>query len=205
MRKCDLPLTAFSRRNSIIRIVAMKNSAAGKYPLAESWKIFIEYYPLFKKLERALTSQPWFSDGWIIYTGHFSEGIFLQLYKAEWHNHNQRGIHLETWVSIDGVRNGSVPVVLHVEREAPYRKGLNHLLVERGTGLMTSWPGYSVSCTNVMERFIHRFPLSRNTLVKRLTEEFTRVQEIGDVIDGVLAELSGAGNDNGNNPKAPGY
>lgn len=170
--------------------MAMKNSGGGEHSLSESWKIFIEYYPLFKKLERAITGRPWFSDGWIIYTGHFSEGIFLQLYKAGWHNHNQRGIHLETWVSIDGVRNRSVPVVLHIERETPHREEVNRLLVERGTGLMTSWPGYSVSRSNVMERFIHRIPLSRNTLVRQLTTEFNRVQEIGAIIDEAFAEIS---------------
>lgn len=167
----------------------MKNSVAGENIPSESWSIFIQYYPLFKKLERQLVCQPWFADGWIFYTGHFNEGIFLQLYKTGWHNYNQRGIHLETWISLDGVRNRSVPVVLHIEREAPHRKEFNRLLTERGISLMTSWPGYSVSRTNTMERFIHRFPLSRNTLVKQLTEEFSRVQEIGTIIDSVLATL----------------
>ncbi len=160
-------------------------------PHPESWNIFIEYYPLFKKLEKTLAAEEWFADGWTFYTGHFNEGIFLQLYKPWWYNHRQRGIHLETWVSIDGVRNRSVPVVLHLERETPERDRVNAVLIERGTDLLRSWPGYSASPSNRMERFISRFPLSPKTLVSRLAGEFSRTQIFGDIIDEALGRKKG--------------
>lgn len=159
----------------------------------ESWNIFIEYYPLFKKIEERLAAREWFADGWVFYTGYFNEGIFLQLYKPWWYNHRQRGIHLETWISIDGVRNRSVPVVLHLERETPERETLNRLLAERGSDLIASWPGYHASRTSRMERFILRFPLQPRTLVSRLVEEFSRTQAIGRIIDDALRETAVTG------------
>jgi hypothetical protein len=151
--------------------------------LSASWRIFIEYYPLFRKLEAELAQAPWFADGWTFYTGHFNEGIFLQLYKPGWHNDRMRGIHLETWVSIDGVRNGSVPLVMHCERELPERDRFNTIFRTKAWKLMESWPGYHLSHTNRMEIFIKRFPLSKRTLVRTLTEEFGRVSAVGTIID----------------------
>jgi len=160
-----------------------------KSRLPESWRIFIEYYPLFRKLEGELAAAPWFGDRWTLYTGHFNEGIFLHLYKPGWHNDRGRGIHLETWISIDGVRNGSVPVVMHCERELPDRDRFNALFIERAWDLISSWPGYAPSRTNRMERFIHRFPLSKRTLIRKLTEEFTRVSAVGGIIDETLGRM----------------
>jgi hypothetical protein len=154
--------------------------------LPESWRIFIEYYPLFKKLEAELAAAPWFADGWTLYTGHFNEGIFLHLYKPGWHNDRGRGIHLETWVSIDGARNGSLPLVLHCERDLPDRDAFNARFIERAWDLMASWPGYTLSRANRMERFIKRFPLSKRTFVRTLAAEFGRVSAVGAVVDEIL-------------------
>jgi hypothetical protein len=109
---------------------------------AEGWRIFIEYYPVMLRVEAALAACEWFADGWAISIRHFSGGIALQLYKTGWHNAAGRGIHLETWISIDGVADTSVPVVIHAEREVPGRERFNRMFIERSREIMAKWSGY---------------------------------------------------------------
>jgi hypothetical protein len=158
---------------------------------AEGWRIFIEYYPVMLRVEAALAACEWFADGWAISIRHFSGGIALQLYKTGWHNAAGRGIHLETWISIDGVADTSVPVVIHAEREVPGRERFNRMFIERSREIMAKWSGYRISRNGTMEHCIIRVPLIRRMLVKRLTAEFTRLAEVGDIIDGILVEMSG--------------
>jgi hypothetical protein len=49
---------------------------------------------IFQGLEKKLRQSSWFEDGWQIY----NRGPYLQLYKSNWHNQNQGGIHFETYI-----------------------------------------------------------------------------------------------------------
>ena len=42
---------------------------------------------IFRNLEKKLKQSSWFEDGWEIY----NRGVYLQLYKSDWHNHNKVG------------------------------------------------------------------------------------------------------------------
>ena len=44
---------------------------------------------IFRNLEKKLKQASWFEPDWEIY----NRGEYLQLYKANWHNENQGGIH----------------------------------------------------------------------------------------------------------------
>ena len=49
---------------------------------------------IFRNLEKKLKQASWFEPDWEIY----NRGEYLQLYKANWHNENQGGIHFETYI-----------------------------------------------------------------------------------------------------------
>ena len=45
---------------------------------------------IFKNFEKTLRNSVWFDDGWEIY----NRGVYLQLYKSNWYNQNQGGVHI---------------------------------------------------------------------------------------------------------------
>ena len=49
---------------------------------------------IFRGLENRLREAKWFGDDWDIY----NRDVYLQLYKINWHNHHQGGIHFETYI-----------------------------------------------------------------------------------------------------------
>ncbi len=49
---------------------------------------------VFRNLEKMLEKANWFEDGWEIY----NRGEYLQLYKQNWFNENQGGVHFETFI-----------------------------------------------------------------------------------------------------------
>jgi hypothetical protein len=153
------------------------------------WSIFIEYYPLFRRLERTLAARPWFAEGWAISIGNADGLIYLQLYKPGWHNGNGRGIHLETWVSGDVLAVMSAPVVMHVEREVPSRELFNRLFIERAADVLDTLDDYRVSKRNIMERCARRVSFTKPTFVRDIAAEFDRLQRLGPIIDDVLRDV----------------
>ena len=55
---------------------------------------------VFRNFEKKLTQASWFDDEWCIY----NRGEYLQLYKDSWHNHNQGGVHFETFIEANEIR-----------------------------------------------------------------------------------------------------
>ena len=49
---------------------------------------------VFRNLENLIRGSRWFENEWEIY----NSGTYLQLYKKNWHNENQGGIHFETYI-----------------------------------------------------------------------------------------------------------
>ena len=56
-----------------------------------SRKKYERHQKYISRLEKLL-KEAWFDEDWEIYT----RGPYLQLYKTNWFNHNQGGIHFET-------------------------------------------------------------------------------------------------------------
>jgi hypothetical protein len=157
-------------------------------------EIFDAWRPFFEELAMRLAAEPWWRDGWTSRAGRFEEGIYFQLYKPGWHNENLMGVHLETWVTIDGMATMSLPVVLHVEPETPERERFNALLVARASSVMAGWPGRVVPIEeDPTERYVVRLPLSLPDLSDRLAAEFRRMGEIGEMVDATLKSLADRG------------
>ena len=70
---------------------------------------------IFRNLEKKMNQSNWFDDGWEIY----NRGVYLQLYKSNWHNQNQGGIHFETYIEAPQVRQKEFPVCMHAEEDCP--------------------------------------------------------------------------------------
>ena len=70
---------------------------------------------VFRNLEKMLMKSRWFQDGWNIY----NRGEYLQLYKDNWHNHNQGGIHFETYIEARELRQKEFPICFHAEDDCP--------------------------------------------------------------------------------------
>ena len=70
---------------------------------------------LFRNLEKRLLHSSWFADGWNIY----NRGEYLQLYKDGWYNHNQGGIHFETYIESREIRQKEFPICVHAESDCP--------------------------------------------------------------------------------------
>ena len=48
----------------------------------------------FKRLEKKISGARWFEEDWEI----FNRGPYLQVYKSNWFNGSQGGIHFETYI-----------------------------------------------------------------------------------------------------------
>ena len=59
----------------------------------------------FKNIEQMLKKSSWFADGWEI----FNRGAYMQLYKENWYNQNQGGIHFETYLEPPQIKKKRVP------------------------------------------------------------------------------------------------
>jgi hypothetical protein len=68
---------------------------------------------VFRNLEREMNQSSWFDDGWDIY----NRGVYLQLYKVNWHNQNQGGIHFETFIEAREVKQKAFPICMHAEED----------------------------------------------------------------------------------------
>ena len=74
-----------------------------------------DFKSVFKELENNLTRQKWFTQDWSIY----NRGVYMQIAKENWFNHDQGGIHFETYVEKYEIEEKIVPIHMHVEDDFP--------------------------------------------------------------------------------------
>jgi hypothetical protein len=70
---------------------------------------------VFRNLEKKLRQSNWFGDDWEIY----NRGVYLQLYKVDWHNQNQGGVHFETYIEAPQIKKKEFPICMHAEEDCP--------------------------------------------------------------------------------------
>lgn len=128
---------------------------------------------VFKNLEKKLIRSPWYEDNWNIY----NRGVYLQLYKDSWHNHNQGGVHFETFIETNEIRKKAFPICLHAEEDCPSQSRFIEKLLALEGDRIRSWKGYKTEgtgysiCTRTM-------PLNFKNLEQRLFEEFNRLRKL---------------------------
>ena len=139
----------------------------------------------FRNVEQALKKTSWFDDGWEIY----NRGPYIQLYKDNWHNGHQGGVHFETYIEAAQIKQKAFPICVHAEDDCPNQKAFIETLLNLERDRMKGWKDYRVvgSGYTVCERSL---PLNFKNLEQRLVEEFNRLRQLEESIDEALRQVA---------------
>ncbi|NOH63474.1 hypothetical protein [Vibrio sp. RE88] len=139
---------------------------------------------VFRNLEKMLQQASWFDDGWEIY----NRGNYLQLYKENWFNHNQGGVHFETFIEAPQIKQKQFPVCVHAEEDCPSQSEFIRQLMELEGERIQGWKGYKAldNSYGICQRTL---PLNFKNLEQRLFEEFNRLRMLEASIEQVLQRL----------------
>lgn len=142
---------------------------------------------VFRNLEKLLRNASWFDDGWEIY----NRGPYLQLYKSSWHNHNQGGIHFETYIEAPQIKQKSFPICMHAEEDCPSQPEFIDKFLALESGRIKSWKGYQTigKGYHICERTL---PLNFKNLEQRIFEELNRLLQLENGVEQALNDVNGA-------------
>ena len=140
----------------------------------------------FRRLQSKLMESRWFNDEWQIY----NRGPYMQLYKANWYNDNQSGVHFETYIEAREIKLKRFPVCLHAEEDCPSQQTFIEKLIEMESSRIRSWKGVELvgEGYSVCEKSI---PLNVKNLEDRLYTELNQLRQLEDSIDQILSTLRG--------------
>ena len=139
---------------------------------------------IFRGLENRLREAKWFDEDWDIY----NRGVYLQLYKINWHNESQGGVHFETYIEADQIKQKKFPICMHAEESCPSQEQFIKKFLEIERDLIKSWKGYKIIGTgySICKR---ELPLNLKNLDQRILEELNRLRKLENIIDQVLRSL----------------
>ena len=140
---------------------------------------------VFRRLEDRLMQSSLFGDDWHIY----NRGEYLQLSKDSWHNHNQGGVHFETYIEAREVQQKEFPICVHAEDDCPSQdRFIQELLALEGDRIR-SWKGYKMVGTGYTV-CMRMMPLNFKNLDQRIFDEFARLRKLEAGIEEALARVS---------------
>ena len=139
---------------------------------------------IFKALENRLRDAKWFDDDWDIY----NRGVYLQLYKTNWHNHRQGGVHFETYIEKSQIKQRNFPLCMHAENDCPSQSIFISKFLELEGDRIKTWKGYE-ALGQGYSIFQRTLPLNYKKLDQRLFEEFNQLRRLGDTVDELLIRL----------------
>ena len=139
---------------------------------------------IFRNLEKMLKQSAWFDNDWEIY----NRGVYLQLYKGNWHNQNQGGIHFETYIEAPQIKQKAFPICMHAEEDCPSQSEFIQQFLELEGDRIRSWKKYQTvgKGYNICQRIL---PLNFKNLEQRLFEEFNRLRQLETSVEQVLRQL----------------
>ena len=139
---------------------------------------------IFRNLEKMLKQSTWFDNDWEIY----NRGVYLQLYKGNWHNQNQGGIHFETYIEAPQIKQKAFPICMHAEEDCPSQSEFIQQFLELEGDRIRSWKKYQTIGRgyNICQRTL---PLNFKNLEQRLFEEFNRLRQLETSVEQVLRQL----------------
>jgi len=159
----------------------------------ESWEIFVEQYPQVMKAYRRMAKMDWFDEGnWVAFVGHYTNGIFMQVYKPHWYNNEFEGIHFELGLDARCLGSKIANVQLHITHKnvLPDRDQFNQDTIPRMAALVRDWDGrYELSETKLSERLNLNIPFTQTNFAQKVADEFAQVCQLGTIIDETLARL----------------
>jgi hypothetical protein len=163
--------------------------------LTGSWGVFVEQYPQVMKAYRRIAKTEWFRNGgWVAFVGHYTNGIFMQVYKPHWYNHEFDGIHFELALDARCVESRVASIQLHITHKnvLPDRDQFNEYTIPRMAGLVGEWDScYQFSDTKLSERLNLNVPFTQTNFAQKVADELTQVCQLGAIIDEALSRLWG--------------
>lgn len=161
--------------------------------LAESWMLFVEQYPQVMAAYRKIARMDWFqAGGWVAFIGHYTHGIFMQLYKPHWYNQELQGIHFELALDAHCVASRTASIQLHITHKAllPDREKFNAITIPKLKTVVEQWgPGYEFSETKLSERLNRNVPFTKSNFAQKVCAEFSQLCQLGEQIDEALDAL----------------
>ncbi len=139
---------------------------------------------VFRNLEKKLKQSHWFDDDWEIY----NRGAYLQLYKLDWHNQSQGGVHFETFIEAPQIKQKAFPICMHAEEDSPSQNEFIEKFLALEGERIKSWKGYQTIGTGY-SIFQRTLPLNFKNLEDRLFEEFNRFRQLENGITQILRSL----------------
>lgn len=138
----------------------------------------------FRNLEKKLRQAKWFGDDWEIY----NRGEYLQLYKTDWYNHNQGGIHFETYIEAPQIKRKEFPICMHAEEDCPSQTAFIQKFLELEGEQIRGWKGYQTlgEGYHICQRTL---PLNGKNLEQRIFEELNRLRQLEPSVEQALAEI----------------
>ncbi len=139
---------------------------------------------IFRNLEKQLKQSSWFEDDWEIY----NRGTYLQLYKTNWYNQNQGGIHFETYIEAPQIKQKAFPICMHAEEDCPSQPLFIQKFLEIEQDRIKQWKGYKTvgKGYSICQRTL---PLNFKNLEQRLVEEFNRLRQLESGVEQALSML----------------
>ncbi len=131
-----------------------------------------------------LKQASWFSNGWEIY----NRGTYLQLYKENWYNQNQGGIHFETYIETAQIKKKTFPICMHAEEDCPSQPEFMQKFLALEQERISCWKGYH-TLGNGFSICQRTLPLNCKNLEQRIFEEFSRLRQLESAVEQVLNEL----------------
>jgi hypothetical protein len=161
--------------------------------LTESWQIFVEQYPQVMKAYRRMAKMDWFQKGhWVAFVGHYTHGIFMQVYKPHWYNQEFEGIHFELALDAHCLKNRVASIQLHITHKnvLPDREQFNQYTIPRMAELVSQWDSrYELAKTRPSERLNLHVPFTQTNFAQKVAGEMAQVCQLGVIIDEALSQL----------------
>ena len=139
----------------------------------------------FRNVEKMLKHSRWFDDEWGVY----NRGPYLQLYKSNWYNHNNSGVHFETFIEAAQLKKKAFPVLMHAEEDCPFQMEFIKRFLDLEGSRIAKWSGWSIENQgySVLQKIV---PLGVKKLENRIYEELCQLQLLAASIDQTLTTLS---------------
>ena len=139
---------------------------------------------IFRNVEKMMKQSSWFGDDWEIY----NRGVYMQLYKANWYNENQGGIHFETYIEAPQIKQKAFPICMHAEEDCPSQQTFIQTFLEQESDRINRWKGYQTDGNgySICKRVL---PLNFKNLEQRIFEELNTLRQLAPSVDEVLSRL----------------
>jgi hypothetical protein len=140
---------------------------------------------IFRNVEKMLGQARWFDHDWRVY----NRGPYLQLYKSNWCNENNSGVHFETFIESPQIRKKTFPVLMHAEEDCILQAEFIHRFLLQERDRIKKWKGYSIEGRgySVLQKIL---PLNYKNLESRIFGELCQLRLLAESIDKTLARLS---------------